>query len=122
MDRLFIGSGAALGFLAVAMGAFAAHALKTRVSPSDLENFKTAAHYQIVHALALVAVGILWRSQPSVWLARSGAAFLIGTVIFSGTLYALVLLQQRFLGAVTPIGGVALLVGWALLLVAALKS
>ncbi len=122
MDRLFISSGALLGFLGVALGAFAAHALKARVSPADLENFKTAAHYQMVHALALIAVGLLWRSQPSVWLARSGAAFLVGTVIFSGTLYALVLLQQRFLGAITPIGGVALLIGWALLLVSALKA
>jgi uncharacterized membrane protein YgdD (TMEM256/DUF423 family) len=122
MDRLFISAGSILGFLAVALGAFAAHALKEKVSPSDLESFKTAAHYQIVHALALIAVGLLWRSQPSVWLARAGGAFFIGTLIFSGTLYALVLLQQRFLGAVTPIGGVALLLGWAMLAYSALKA
>lgn len=114
--------GSILGFLAVALGAFGAHALKAKVSAEDLEIFKTATHYQMFHAIVLLLIGSGLSLGNSVWLYRAGSLFVAGTVIFSGTLYLLVLTQARWLGAVTPIGGVALLVAWALLLLAVLKS
>jgi uncharacterized membrane protein YgdD (TMEM256/DUF423 family) len=103
----------ALGALGVAMGAFAAHALKDKLSPADLTVLETAVRYQLVHALALgvcAAVAQLTR--------RAGLAawcFLIGTVVFSGSLYALVFTGVRALGAVTPFGGVSLILGWVVL-------
>src|SRR4051794_26188812 len=112
---------AVLGFLSVALGAFGAHSLRDRfkVLESDefaaradkqrkLENFETAARYQMYHALALLGVALLafqGRSGPSV--SAAGWSFVLGTILFSGSLYALVLTGQRWLGAVTPIGGVA---------------
>jgi uncharacterized membrane protein YgdD (TMEM256/DUF423 family) len=122
MSQFFILSGAVLGFLSVAFGAFGAHALQGAASLRDLDAFKTAAHYQLAHALILVCVGLAFRSTPSALLKFSGYAFLFGTLVFSGTLYLLVLTQTRVWGAVTPIGGISLLVGWALLALAAWKK
>lgn len=122
MSRFFLLSGSLLGFLSVALGAFGAHALKARLTPADLDIFKTGTQYQILHAMVLIAVGVWLRTQPSVWLERSGIAFLLGTVIFSGTLYLLVGTQARWWGAITPVGGVFLLTGWALLFLASGKS
>jgi uncharacterized membrane protein YgdD (TMEM256/DUF423 family) len=96
----------------VAAGAFGAHGLRGSLAPDRLEIFETAVRYQLVHALALLAVEVL--GAP-----RAGWAFLAGTLVFSGSLYLLVLTGQRWFGAVTPIGGVLLLVGWALLALAA---
>jgi uncharacterized membrane protein YgdD (TMEM256/DUF423 family) len=105
--------GAVLGFLAVACGAFAAHGLKGRISADGLEVFETAARYQMYHALALVAVGLLaGRGRTSGALAVAGWSFSLGTVVFSGSLYALALSGVRWLGAITPLGGVLFLVGW----------
>ncbi|MCM2258252.1 MAG: DUF423 domain-containing protein [Vicinamibacteria bacterium] len=105
--------GAVSGFAAVACGAFGAHGLKARVSEQALAWWNTGAHYQLAHALALVAVGLLrlhvGRGDGAGW------AFLAGSVIFSGTLYAMALGAPRWFGAITPIGGVLLLAGWALL-------
>lgn len=112
MAKTFLILGSLSGFLAVAFGAFGAHGLKESVSASALENFKTGAQYQMFHALALLATGILLQSSNrSAWI-TAGWCFAVGTVIFSGCLYLLVLTGQRWLGAVVPIGGTALLLGW----------
>ena len=113
--------GAISGFLAVAAGAFAAHVLKERLEGRALDHFETAARYQMYHALALVAVGLVAAARPggAAAVAVAGWAFLVGTVLFSGSLYALALSGQRWLGAITPFGGVGFLVGWVALALAA---
>jgi uncharacterized membrane protein YgdD (TMEM256/DUF423 family) len=115
LDRVFISLGGLSGCLAVAAGAFAAHALRDRISAELLDVFQTGATYQMYHALALLAVGILlarFSVGGSAWLSVAGWLFLGGTILFSGSLYALALSGTRWLGAVTPIGGVAFLLGW----------
>ena len=119
MARWFLVCGAVSGGLAVAAGAFGAHALRARLEPRSLEIFEVAARYQMYHALALLAVGWLASRQPGPFPLAAGWLFLAGTAIFSGTLYALSLGGPRWLGAVTPIGGVALILGWAALAVSA---
>ena len=113
MERIFLGSGAVLGFLAVAAGAFGTHGLRERLSPEMLSIFETAVHYHMVHALALLAVGWLAGRSPSLVVNMSGWFLIGGTVVFSGTLYLLSLSGVRWWGAVTPLGGLALLAGWA---------
>ncbi len=114
--------GAVFGATGVMAGAFGAHALRARLDPADLAIFETAARYQLYHAVALVGVSI-WLEQavrpPFEWAAR---LFAIGVVIFSGSLYALVLSGQRWLGAVTPFGGVALITGWLALAAGAMRN
>jgi uncharacterized membrane protein YgdD (TMEM256/DUF423 family) len=102
--------GCASGALAVALGAFGAHALKTRVDADDLDIWKTAVHYQALHALALVFFGLFQERRGASSLAAW--CFAGGSAIFSGTLYAIVLGGPRMLGAITPIGGVLLIAGW----------
>jgi uncharacterized membrane protein YgdD (TMEM256/DUF423 family) len=104
--------GAGLGFLAVAAGAFGAHALRARLTPGDLDIFETAARYQMYHALALFAAAWMLSRWPGGAAQAAGWLFLGGTIVFSGSLYLLVFTGQRWLGAVTPLGGVALLAGW----------
>lgn len=111
--------GAAFGALSVAAGAFGAHALRARLEPRDLQIWETAAQYQMYHALALVAVAVLATRTQHPAATVAGGCFIAGTLIFSGSLYALVLSGVRWLGAITPIGGVALIVGWVALAVAA---
>jgi uncharacterized membrane protein YgdD (TMEM256/DUF423 family) len=115
--------GAVWGFLAVAMGAFGAHGLKERLAALDqVANFHTAAQYHMYIALALVATGVLQLTGRSgTALSVAGWSFLIGSAIFSGSLYILSVTGLKWLGAITPIGGVAILVGWAALAVAAGK-
>jgi uncharacterized membrane protein YgdD (TMEM256/DUF423 family) len=112
LDRAFASIGALLGFLAVAAGAFGAHALRARLTPEDLSVFETAARYQMYHALALVGAAWVVGRWPGAAATASGWLFLLGTLVFSGSLYLLVLTGARWLGAVTPIGGLALLAGW----------
>ena len=119
MHRKFIALGALSGGIAVALGAFAAHALKGRLDAQLLVTFETGARYQMYHALALLAAGLLAERLPSRLVAASGVLFLAGTVLFSGSLYALALTGMRGLGAVTPFGGVAFLAGWLCLGLAA---
>jgi uncharacterized membrane protein YgdD (TMEM256/DUF423 family) len=122
MDRIFFAVGGLSGFLAVAAGAFGAHALRARLEPAMLDAWKTGAHYQLVHALALLAVAWAAQQYPSgAWVA-AGWCFTLGTVLFAGSLYGLSALGWRFLGPVTPIGGLLLLAGWALLAQCALKA
>lgn len=102
---------ALFGLLGVALGAFGAHALKDRMSADGHEWWKTATLYHLVHAAAMLATGRAdGRASSSTWL------FAAGVALFSGSLYAMALTDVRWLGAVTPVGGVALLVGWALML------
>ena len=115
LDRVFVSLGGLSGCLAVAAGAFAAHALRDRLSADMLDVFQTGATYQMYHALALVGVGILlarFSVGGSTWLTAAGWLFVGGTILFSGSLYALALTVTRWLGAITPIGGVAFLLGW----------
>lgn len=114
--------GAVGGFLGVLLGAFGAHALKARLSPELLAVWKTGVEYQLVHALALLLVGLLALQRPLDGYARAGTAFGLGVLLFSGSLYALALGGPRWLGPVTPLGGLSLLSGWALLLHSALKA
>jgi uncharacterized membrane protein YgdD (TMEM256/DUF423 family) len=110
--RLFAVFGAASGFLSVAAGAFGAHALKARLATDLLEIFETAARYQMYHALALVLVALAYDRWAAAHVAWAGWLFMLGTVIFSGSLYLLALTGMRWLGAVTPIGGLCFLAGW----------
>ncbi|MEB0138965.1 MULTISPECIES: DUF423 domain-containing protein [unclassified Undibacterium] len=102
-------------FLAVAAGAFGAHGLKTVLSLEMLAIWQTAVHYQMIHALGLLAIAMLGQHADARWLARAAIAFLLGMVIFSGSLYLLALSGLRWLGAITPLGGLAFLAGWAML-------
>ena len=114
MERHFLIIGSISAFLAVGLGAFGAHGLEGRLEPSDLGTFEVAVRYQMYHTLALLFLGLVlerWPGGLGIW---AGWAFVAGTLIFSGSLYALVLTGVRGLGAVTPIGGLALLAGWVL--------
>jgi uncharacterized membrane protein YgdD (TMEM256/DUF423 family) len=122
--------GAALAALAVAMGAFGAHALRSRLITSDpapaenvrlLETFETAARYQMYHAVALVLVGLVAARRNSLAVRVAGWLFAAGVVLFCGSLYGLVLTRVKLLGAITPLGGVAFIVGWIALAVAAAR-
>ena len=112
MAQRFIQIGAALAFLGVAVGAFGAHIIAERVEARDLEIFKTGVFYHLIHALALLLYGIILERKPAA-PAWPGWAFIIGIMVFSGSLYILVLSGQRWLGAITPIGGIAFLAAWA---------
>jgi uncharacterized membrane protein YgdD (TMEM256/DUF423 family) len=122
VGRVLFGVGAALGFLGVAAGAFGAHAIRQRVTPERLDNWKTAADYQLWHALATVAAALITVRWASGAAAAAGWCFVAGVIVFSGSLYALALTDRRKLGAITPIGGVLFLAGWALLVVAAIRG
>ena len=122
MDRLFLALGALNALISVGCGAFAAHGLRSRVGPDLVAVFETGARYQMYHALGLVLVGLLALHRPSGLLAAAGWFHLAGIVIFPGSLYALTLPGVRALGAITPVGGVAFLVGWALFALAALRG
>lgn len=115
MARLFILIAALAGALGVVAGAFGAHALAERVTAARLETFETAARYQLYHALALLAVGLLAQDVDAGALRAAGYCFTAGIAIFSGSLYLLVLTDTSWLGAVTPLGGVAFIAGWMLL-------
>src|SRR5688500_17359198 len=99
-------------FLAVAAGAFGAHALSDRLAPDRLAQFELAARYQLYHALALFAVAFVADRFPGQNAERAGYAFVVGILIFCGTVYALAFGAPRWLGAITPIGGVSFLIGW----------
>jgi uncharacterized membrane protein YgdD (TMEM256/DUF423 family) len=122
LDRLFLVLGAGSAFIAVAAGAFGAHALKARLTPEMLAVFEVGARYQMYHAFALIACAWAVTKWPGTLTAAAGWLFVCGTVLFSGTLYALALTGVRWLGAITPLGGLAFLAGWLCLAVAALKS
>ena len=121
MVKFFLFFGSILAGFSVAGGAFASHALKDRLSDRFLEIFETGTKYQMYHALALILVALLLNSQenPLITMVGAGYAFIIGILIFSGSLYALSLTGIKWLGAIAPIGGAALIIGWLRLAIAA---
>ena len=122
MQRIFFCLGAGFALLAVAIGAFAAHSLKTKLSEEMLAIFEIGARYQMYHALGLIAVAWAFSQWNSQLVLAAGWLFVAGIAIFSGSLYALSLTGIRQLGAITPIGGLAFIIGWFLLVLAALRS
>jgi uncharacterized membrane protein YgdD (TMEM256/DUF423 family) len=122
MAKVFITLASLSGMLAVAFGAFGAHALKNRLDDYAMGVFQTAVQYHFYHSLALLAVGIIALNHPQAALLRSsGWLFTLGIVVFSGSLYMLSFSGLRWLGAVTPIGGLAFIAGWACLAAASWK-
>lgn len=122
MDRVFFSLGSLSALAAVALGAFAAHGLKARLAPELLATFEVGVRYQMFHALGLLAVAWALGRWPGTLTAAAGWLFVAGTVLFSGSLYLLALGGPRWLGPVTPFGGVAFLGGWACLAWAALRG
>lgn len=123
MVRIFLGIAAIFGGLSVAGGAFASHALKEKLSERAIEIFETGARYQMYHALALLMVALLLSRAEAAQsiIVAAGVAFIVGVVIFSGSLYTLSLTNIKWLGAITPLGGVAFIIGWSCLAVAAVS-
>ena len=122
LARALAASGATLALLAVALGAFGAHALRARLEPRDLEIFETAVRYQMYHALGLIGVAWLSTRLAGPLTGWAGWLMIAGTLVFSGSLYLLVLTGPRWLGAITPIGGLMLIAGWLLVVVAILRG
>lgn len=122
MAKLFITLASLSGMLAVVFGAFGAHALKNRFDDYSMGIWETAVQYHFYHALALLAVGVIALGQPHTALLKSsGWLFILGTLIFSGSLYVLAISGLKWLGAVTPLGGLAFIAGWACLATASWK-
>ncbi len=115
-------TGAPLCGLGVVLGAFGAHGLRARVTPDMLAVFETGVRYHLIHALGLLAVAWAASRWPAAWVSAAGWLFVAGIVIFSGSLYLLVMTGTRWLGAITPIGGLCLIAGWAVLAVGALRA
>lgn len=122
MGKLLVAIGALSALISVAAGAFGAHALKGRLSDYGLGIYETAARYQMYHALALVLIGLLAQARSGGAWSAAGTSMIAGTILFSGSLYVLALTDMKWLGAITPLGGLAFLAGWALLAFAVLKS
>ncbi|MGR3278409.1 DUF423 domain-containing protein [Acaryochloris marina NIES-2412] len=124
MANIFLMAGSIFGGLSVAAGAFASHALKAQLSEKSQQIFETGTKYQMYHALALILVSLLLsRAEGGEGvLTIAGYAFIAGIVLFSGSLYGLSLSEIKWFGPITPLGGVAFLVGWGCIAIAALKS
>lgn len=128
MHKTFLIWAALLGALAVILGAFGAHKLKELVPPETVSTFQTGVTYQFYHVFALLAVGILYAHVPGPQLVWAGRLFLVGILLFSGSLYVLTLLKAtdtvglRGIGAITPVGGLAFIAGWVMLLLGVLKK
>jgi uncharacterized membrane protein YgdD (TMEM256/DUF423 family) len=123
MNRSFLIAGAIFGGLGVALGAFGAHGLRNLTSDEDiLHSYQTAVQYQVYHALALLVIAIIFEKLPVKMIKWAGACFIIGIILFSGSLYALTMLKiqgssmTKFAGPVTPLGGVFFIIGWLFLL------
>lgn len=112
LQQIFLISGSLLGFLGVAAGAFGAHLLKSKLSIASFDIYEVAVRYQMYHALAMIALVGIMHVMPSTWLLISGIFWLLGIIVFSGSLYLFVFTEIRAWGAITPIGGVFLLIGW----------
>ena len=123
MERIFVLLGSGRMFLGVSLGAFGAHGLSGYLTRYDLSAiFETAVRYHIYHALALFAVAWAAGKWPGTWTTWAGYSIFMGVVLFSGSLYLLVATRMKWLGAVTPLGGVAFVIGWGLLFVAAWRN
>lgn len=122
MEKIFVIAGAISAFIGVAGGAFGAHALKSRLAPDMLAVFEVGIRYQMYHAFALIATAWVISRWPASAANTAGVLFIIGTLLFSGSLYLLSLTGIRWLGAITPLGGLAWLAGWACLAWAVAKA
>lgn len=128
MHKFFLQAGAIFGAVAVALGAFGAHALKKMVSDVAVNIFETGVRYQFYHVFALVFVGILYRDFPGKWMLWAGNLFITGILLFSGSLYVLTYFKAavkpnyEWVGAITPFGGLAFIAGWVCVFVALYKS
>ncbi len=122
MDRIFVIFGALSAFIGVAAGAFGAHGLKSRLSAEMLSVFEVAVRYQMYHAFALIAAAWMQSKWPSSLVTAGGWLFVIGTVLFSGSLYFMSVSETRWLGAITPLGGLSFLAGWVCLAWAAWRA
>lgn len=121
MSHLLLLCAALSGAIAVMLGAFAAHGLKSRLSDHLLAVFQTGVTYQMYHAIALIALALWLKQHQSVWLTTTGWLWLAGTVLFSGSLYLLALTGQKWLGPITPLGGLLFILGWLSLAIGAFK-
>jgi uncharacterized membrane protein YgdD (TMEM256/DUF423 family) len=116
MERFFFTAGSLAAFVGVALGAFAAHGLRNRLTPEMLDIFEVGVRYQMYHAFGLLAVAWAASRWPESNINAAGWCFIIGIIIFSGSLYVLSLTGIRWLGAITPLGGISFLIGWAILI------
>lgn len=122
MERLLYIGGALAGFLGVALGAFGAHALRAKLSPDMLAIYETGVRYQMYHVIAVFAAAWAAARWQKKIFGAAGVSFLAGIVVFSGTLYLVALTGERWLGAITPFGGLALLTGWLMLAIGAWRA
>jgi uncharacterized membrane protein YgdD (TMEM256/DUF423 family) len=121
MNKTFLIIGAVLMALGVGLGAFGAHALKQKLSAEMMTVYKTAVEYHFYHALGLILIGILYQLYPSKMVMTSGWVVFLGVILFSGSLYVLSITGIKWIGAITPIGGVAFIAGWVLLVIGIIK-
>ncbi len=122
MIRALVVIGALLAAIAVVLGAFGAHALQERLSERALATWDTGVQYHFIHALALLLLAALWSHLASGWATASAVAFVLGILLFAGSLYALALGAPRVLGAIAPLGGTAFILGWLSLALAAWRA
>lgn len=122
MERTWFGLGAILALLGVVSGAFAAHALEDRISPENLDTWQTAARYHFLHALGLLAAAYAAQRWGGAWTTAAGWLFVTGILLFSGSLYLLATTSIKALGAITPLGGLCFMLGWAFLAVAVIRG
>jgi uncharacterized membrane protein YgdD (TMEM256/DUF423 family) len=120
--KILLSLAACSAMISVVLGAFAAHGLKSKLSETLLNTFQTGVQYQMYHSLALILLAILYRQVPQSLLFYSAGFMFAGIILFSGSLYMLALTQLKWFGPITPIGGLCFIVGWALLIAAALKG
>ena len=120
--KILLSIAACSAMLSVILGAFAAHGLKTKLSETLLNTFQTGVQYQMYHSLAIILLIILYRQMPQSLLLYSAGFMVAGIVLFSGSLYMLAITQIKWFGPITPLGGVCFIIGWALLIAAALKG
>lgn len=113
--NVFFSLGALVVGLGVIFGAFGAHALESSLSEDQLQTFQVGVRYQLIHGLALLAVALAGAHWPGTWLYVSGWCFLFGVIVFSGSIYILVLSGMKWLGMITPVGGMAMIIGWFML-------
>lgn len=120
--QFFLVAAGLSAMLSVILGAFAAHGLKSRLTEAMLLTFQTGVQYQFYHSLGLILIVLLYRQQPHPYLVWSGALMLAGSVLFSGSLYALALSQIKWFGPVTPLGGLCFILAWLMLVIAVIKN
>jgi uncharacterized membrane protein YgdD (TMEM256/DUF423 family) len=122
MTKIVLLTGVFFSMLSVVLGAFAAHGIKSKISPNMMAVFQTGVQYQFYHALALILIGLLMKQMPSSLLVWSAGLIAVGIVFFSGSLYMLALTGNKVFGPITPLGGVFFIIGWVLMFVSIVKS